>query len=86
MYTGALPPVVESLAQILELAMQYELEGLVKSIAERMVKEVSIDNVKGFMNSLKSHSAKNASAKNAFDALLKKMKASRNDELMRASY
>ena len=82
-YTGE-PPAVEVVPAVFELAMQYELEGLADCVAGKMVDEVSVSNVKAFMNSLKPHSAVNASAKTAFEALLCKIKEDPTNELLRS--
>ena len=64
------PPAVEMLPPVFELAMQYELEGLADCTAGKMVEEVSVSNVKAFMNILKPHGATSASTKSAFEALI----------------
>merc|ERR1712216_376528 len=84
-YTGELPE-VELLHLVYELAMQYELEIFAKLIAARMVEEVSVSNVKVFVNTLKLYSTKGEHTEKAFKAMVRKIKEASSDELLCASY
>ena len=82
-YTGEMPA-VELLAPVFELAVQYELEGLANGVAAKMLDEVSVSNVKAFMNVLNLHSSTNASAETAREGLLCKIKEAPTYDLLRA--
>ena len=85
-YTGE-QPAAELLLPVFELAMQYELEDLAKLVAKKMAEEVTVSNVKNFVNALKLHSTKAAYAERAFEEILRKIKEDpTNNDLLRASY
>ena len=69
---------------MLELAIQYELEGLAKLACGKMVDEVSVSNVKTFIQVLKLHSTSSAAAENAYEELLRLIKEAPTYDLLRA--
>merc|ERR1711924_589027 len=85
LYTGDLPA-VEFLPQVFELALQYELDGLGRATAEKMVEELSVSNVKAVITVLKLHSAKGAYTEEAYKAVLRKIKGAPTYDLLDASY
>ena len=83
-YTKKEPP-AELLDAVFELAVQYELEELARVAAEKMPAAMSVSNVKSFIQKLKLHRATNPVAKEVFDKLIKKIKASRSSDLLIAA-
>lgn len=80
-YTGVLPA-AELLPQVFELTAKYELETLANAAAAKMAEDVSASTVKATLAALKLHSTRLASAKKAFDIVIRKVKDAPSDELI----
>jgi len=79
-YTGDLP-LVELLPGFFDLAIRYELKGLAEAAAAKMAESVSVSNVKEILRVLHPHSTTFASAKEAFESVIRTVKTAPTNDL-----
>ena len=84
-YTGEQPG-PDLLAPVFNLAMMYELDSLAKITSPRFAGEVSLSNVKTFIDVLQLWSNRSAVAAEAFEAMLLVIREAPTSDMLKASF